>query len=371
MKTRVALIGLGGVADRIHLPACQAVPEIEVAGGCDPNPESRQKMQQKFGVPAVFEGAEEMLAKTRPDAVIIGTPPKSHFDLCRMSMDAGADVFCEKPFMSTVEQADRIIEIAREKNRLLRINNQYRYMTIYAETKRRLLAGEFGRVHYIQCWQQMFHPPAQETNWRNQLTQYVLYEFATHALDLITFFFDDLPDAMNVYTPRCRPEFDADVVVSGILRFPDERLATISFNRISHAPEKYLEMRLDCEKASIRLSLGGVARLSVEWSKIAGRPIVKAGLVKGGQARVEQKGNSRKFASGREREFASATAEHLRVFVRERDARQRPLEAAHHAREILNMVFLGYDSARTGETAWRKKTPTLQPAARELAASSV
>src|SRR6266567_2473983 len=40
MKIRVGIVGLGGVADRIHLPACRAVPELEVAGGCDPTPEA-------------------------------------------------------------------------------------------------------------------------------------------------------------------------------------------------------------------------------------------------------------------------------------------------------------------------------------------
>lgn len=361
MSVRVAIVGLGGVADRIHLPACKSIQEIEVVGGCDPNPESRQKMEKKFGVAPTFDNLEELLVKTRPEVVIVGTPPSSHFEICRKSMDAGAHVFCEKPFMTDVEQADRIIEIARQKNLLLRVNNQYRYMTIYSETKRRLLAGEFGRVHYIQCWQQMFHPPARETNWRNQLTQYVLYEFATHALDLICFFFDDLPASVNIFTPKCRPEFDADVVVSGILRFPEERLAMLSFNRISHAPEKYLEMRLDCEKASLRISLGGVARASVEWSKHAGRPILKTGLVKGGQVRMEKDGKSTVISSAKEREFASATATHLKHFIQQMSESRRTLEGAAHAREVLQLVFMGYESARTGETVWRKNFSTSSP----------
>lgn len=307
-------------------------------------------MAAKFGLKSTFSTFEEMLEKSRLDFIIVGTPPGSHFDIAKKAMDAGAHVFCEKPFMPSLDEADRIIQIAREKNLLLRVNNQYRFMSYYAETARRIAFGEFGRLFYIQCWQQMFHPPSAETNWRSALKDYVLYEFGTHALDLASFFFEALPDTMNVHIPRARKEFDADVLVHATLRFPEERLATFSFNRITHATEKYLEMRLDCELASIRISLGGVARISIEYSKHAGRPIVKAGLLKGGQARVERGGTSKAIVSSAKGEFATATAEHLKFFIAQMQQPQRSTEGAVHAREILNLVFAGYESARTGET---------------------
>ena len=349
VKARIGVVGLGGVAHRIHIPACRLVDEIEIVGACDPSAPARDAAKS-LGISQVFTTVEELLERTSPDVVIVGTPPGSHFEICRTAMDAGAHVFCEKPFMPTVDQADRIIEVARQKNLLLRVNNQYRFMSFYRDTKQRLANGEFGRCFYIQAWQNMFHPPARETNWRNQLKQYVLYEFGTHALDLASFFFDALPLSLNVDIPQARPEFDSDVLVHASLRFPDQRLAVFSFNRITHAPEKYLEMRLDCELASIRVSLGGVARISVEWSRAAKRPIVKAGLLKGGQARAEVNGRSHALSSSRNGEFASATAEHLKYFITEMHKPRRSLEGAIHARDILSLVFAGYESARTGET---------------------
>ena len=349
VKARVGIVGLGGVAHRIHIPACKMVQELQVAGGCDPSKTARAAAGS-LGVPKVFETVDELLEQTRPDFVIVGTPPGSHFEICRKAMDSGAHVLCEKPFMPDVDQADRIIEIARSKNLLLRVNNQYRFMSFYRDTKMRLDNGDFGRLFYIQTWQNMFHPPARETNWRNQLKQYVLYEFGTHALDLASFFFGALPVSLNVDIPQARPEFDSDVLVHASLRFPNERLAVFSFNRITHAPERYLEMRLDCELASIRISLGGVARISVEWSRAAKRPVMKAGLLKGGQARVEANGRSKAFSSSRTGEFASATADHLRYCLSEMQKPQRSLEGAVHARDILSLVFAGYESARTGET---------------------
>jgi predicted dehydrogenase len=350
MKTRIGIVGAGGVVERIHLPACALVPDVEIAGICDPNAEVRTRIATQPGIRQTFASFEEMIEQVRPEVVIVATPPQTHFEICRQALNAGAHVLCEKPFMATLEEADRVIAIAREKNLLLRVNNQYRFMSFYSETKRRLQAGEFGRVFYIQCWQQMFHPPSTETNWRSELKQYVLYEFGTHALDLVSFFFDALPESVSAHTPRCRPEYDADVLVQMTLRYPEERIATFSFNRVSHAPEKYLEMRLDCERASLRISLGGVARASIEWSRNARRPVAKWGLLKGGQARAEIDGAGTAYCSSRQSEFATATADHLRQFLAEMREPVRSTANAVHAREILRLVFAGYESATSGDT---------------------
>jgi predicted dehydrogenase len=351
MSVRVGVVGLGGVADRIHLPACAAVPEIEIAAAADPNPAARASMSAKFGIGKTYEAFAEMLAGEKLDMIIVGTPPGTHFEICKQALDAGVHVFCEKPFMQTVEQADKIVALAAEKNLLLRVNNQYRFMSYYAETKRRLAAGEFGRPFYIQAWQQMYHPPAKETNWRSTLRQYLIFEFGTHAFDLSSFFFDDaVPESVTAHTPRVLPQFDADVLVQATLRYPEDRLATFSFNRVSHAPEKYLEIRIDCEHASLRISLGGVARFSIDWAKNARRFTLKHGFVRGGQARAEVNGISRNYWDAKKPEFASATAEHLKVFLEQVKLPQRPLAAARHAREILQLVFASYESAARGET---------------------
>ncbi len=347
---RVGIVGLGGVADRIHLPACQKVSGVEIAGAAEPSPAAREAMASKFGIPKVYANAEELIGAEKLDVVLIGTPPDSHHSLCRRALEHGAHVFCEKPFMMTVDEADDVIAFAKEKRRLLAVNNQYRYMPIYRRTRERLTAGDFGRLYAVQCWQQMFHPPANEkVSWRRELKQSALFEFGTHALDLICFLFDGLPDSLAAYMPRVRPEYESDVLVQMSLRFPDERLATVFLNRVSHAPERYLEMRLDCEKASLRLSLGGVARAAVEWSSRLGRPSGRLSFVRGGEARSESGGRSQAYVKESQPAFMSATATHLERFVTE--IAKDPLDygPVEHAREVLRLALAGYESSASGE----------------------
>ena len=313
---RVAILGLGGVAERIHLPACAALPDVQLVGACEPDDERRELMRRRFGLPAVYADAETLLKKGSPEIAIIGTPPDSHKELCLLALEHGAHVLCEKPFVNTIEEADAVISAADRKGLQVAVNNQYRYMEIYRSTRERLVKGEFGRLFFVQVWQQMLHPPTQERGWRARLKQSTLYEFGTHALDLICFFFDALPASVSANTPRVRPEIDSDVLVQATLRFPEERLAAL------------------------------------DWSYLIRRPILRLTIVKGGEARAETGGRSRVVARDATRAYASATAAHLRKFIGEIQSGKGSNDAARHAREVLRTVFACYESARTGQTQW-------------------
>ncbi len=348
---RTAIFGLGGAAERIHLPACRGVSEIDVIAACEPIDEARHRLANRFAIPRVYEDAGALLAEQKPDLVIVGTPPDSHYALCRTALEAGAHVLCEKPFTSSLDEADELIEASRRAGRMLRVNNQYRYMPIYGETRRRVAAGEFGDIFAIQCQQQMFHPPeAEKVGWRRVLKRSTLYEFGTHALDLICYLFDDFPESLTAHTPRVRREFDSDVLVQVTLRFAGERIATLWLNRVTHVREHYLDIQLDCERASFVVALGGVARASVEWSRRLGRPTGRFSLVKGGEAREEAGGRSHAYVREQRPAFASATATHLRIFAEQIQAGKLDEQPMLHARRVLELVFAAYESAESGET---------------------
>ncbi len=350
---RTAVIGLGKVAERIHLPACKSVSEIELIAASDTSEERRRSMKEQFSIPHVYADSLEMIATEKPELVMIGTPPEFHKSLSLAAMRSGADVLCEKPFVLSLEDADEVIAEAKKLGRKLAVNTQYRYMSTYKAAKERISAGEFGKLYFINCWQQMYHPPVFEgaESWRSSLKQSTLFEFGSHPIDLICTFFGELPIDVYANIPRVVQEYDSDVFVQMTLRFSNDRLATLVLNRVSHAPEKYLEMRLDCEKASVRISLGGVARAGIELSrhKGANRPALRLSFVKGGEARVESSGSTRVLAQERNPAFASATAAHLRTFLKNGKGSGTDFDSVEHARNILRIIFAGYESAKTGQ----------------------
>lgn len=350
---RTAVLGLGNVAENIHIPACLAIPEMKIVAASDPRGERLVKIREKFKIPAFYEDSLELIRKEQPDIVIVGTPPESHKELTIAALHQGADVLCEKPFVLTMEEADDVLAAARAANRIVAVNTQYRYMDTYRTAGEKIHAGDFGRLFFIQCWQQMFHPPAHEgLSWRAALKQSTLFEFGSHPLDLICFFMGSYPESVTCHTPRVRSEFDSDVLVQMTMKFSDERLATLALNRVSNAPERYLEMRLDCEKASLRASLGGVARAKFEVTRFMGKnqPLAQLSIVKGGELRAEYNGMSETLAREPRPAFAKATAANLRSMMEDRKRCKRPQTSAEHAREILRIIFAGYKSAQLGQT---------------------
>jgi len=349
---RIALCGLGRVSEDIHLHACAMISGAKIIAACDPSAERREKLGRRYSISMLYPKLETMLQREKPDVVIIATPPDTHADLCLLSLDHGAHVFCEKPFVQNVAEADRVIETAEHRNLSVFVNNQYRFIKIYQDVKKKISSGEYGDPFLIQCWQQMFHPPQKEQNWRAKLTEATLFEFGTHPLDLICYFFDALPLSITAHMPHPRADIEADVTVQATLRFPAEKLATLMLNRISHAPERYLEMRIDCEKASLRISFGGVARVSVEWSRRRRFPLARFSIVKGGEARVETRGRSRVIAREMTEARARATAFHLQNLIDTIKLGTWSTENALHARNLVRIVAAGYNSARRAETIW-------------------
>ncbi|MCA1580243.1 MAG: Gfo/Idh/MocA family oxidoreductase [Acidobacteria bacterium] len=344
---RVALVGLGGAAARIHLPALASVADVTLVGAAEPSPDVRSGME-RWKIPVITPDLTSLLDHTHPDLVIVATPPDLHAAHVREALESGAHVLCEKPFVARLDQADELIALSSGMGRLLAVNNQYRYMRIYSEARRQIASGKLGELYQAQVWQQMFHPPEKETNWRARLDRYTLFEFGTHALDLLAFFFGDLPVAVTARTPKVPHGYASDVLAVVLLDFPGDRVATVNLHRVSRAPRRYLEMRLDTREASLRLSLGGVARAGVDLS--GGRPRLRASLLKGGEARLERDGRSRVIARSLRSEFDSATARHLdEVLGRIRSGDVSP-RSAIHAREILRTVFAAYEAAETGKT---------------------
>ena len=347
---RVAVIGLGGVAERIHLPALAAVPAVQIVGACEPDAARRDAIGKKFGISTLYPDADSLLQAARADIVVIGSPPGAHHAQCLLALKHGAHVFCEKPFVEWPEEADEIIAAADAAGRLVSVNNQYRFMPVYRKTQERIASGEFGAPFLISGWQQMFHPPSFEKNWRAHLVKSTLFEFGTHALDLVCFYFDALPESIAAEITYPRADIAADVVVLCMLKFPGQRAASLVLNRVSHAPERYFEMRIDCRDASLRVSLGGVARFGLNWSKPLGRPIARFSFVKGGESRIERGGRSEVLAADKEMAFARATAAKFADFLARVQSGTRDNAEARHARALIRLVEAGYESAASGRT---------------------
>src|SRR5207253_990676 len=130
---------------------------------------------RRFGIP-VFSDFDSMLAQAQPDVVIIGTPPDSHAEYCYRSLGAGAHVICEKPFVSSLDEADTVLAAASVAGRSIALNHEFREMPIFRAVRDAVAREVPDGPVFAQVWQLMDLPPWAEPGWRGQMLQRTLYE---------------------------------------------------------------------------------------------------------------------------------------------------------------------------------------------------
>lgn len=150
-------IGIVGFSDRLHsslLPAFKTVADqfnCEIVGVSDiwsrRRDESKAYFAKNFGKELpTYRNNEEMYEKAKPDAVIISTADFQHATHAIEAIAAGCDVYCEKPFAETMEDARAALKAVRSSDRILQVGSQRRSGKTYLAAKEYLSSGKFGPI---------------------------------------------------------------------------------------------------------------------------------------------------------------------------------------------------------------------------------
>ncbi len=94
----------------------------------------------------------EVLARKDVDAVIIGTPDHWHARISIDAMNAGKDVYCEKPMVQKVEDGKPVIDAQKKNNRIFQVGSQRVSSIVYQKAKDLISAGAIGQVNLVEAW---------------------------------------------------------------------------------------------------------------------------------------------------------------------------------------------------------------------------
>lgn len=345
---RFGLVGLGWAARAFHLPALRTVPGAEIVGGADSSPEQRASFERDTGIP-VFAGVDELLDRARPDVVVVGTPPDSHLALCLAALGGGAHVICEKPFVANVDEADEVLAAAAAAGRHVAVNHEYREKPIFRAVRDRIGAPDVGRLVFCQIVQLMDLAPWDEpVAWRRAMPNRTLFEGGVHLVDLMLFLFGERPVA--VYARRSAgldPEREADAIQLLTVEFGGGRLAQITIDRLCRAGTRYIELRADCEQASLRASHGGRILFQVGMKR-AERPGARFVFGLGGVAWMERGSKRKTIGRSPRNPGVVATGSLFRKIALALEEDREPPASGREARDGLEIVDAAYRSAETG-----------------------
>jgi predicted dehydrogenase len=135
---RIAIVGAGWQGQGL-LANLAAIPEAELVGACDLNPQVLEKVRAKYGAEG-FTDYTEMFEKTKPDGVLICTHPQVRLPIVAAAAERGVHCFIEKPPARDLESAGQIQAVIEQYGILNSVGFMYRYSPAVTKT-RELLRG--------------------------------------------------------------------------------------------------------------------------------------------------------------------------------------------------------------------------------------
>ena len=150
-KTRVAIIGTGGISN-MHMGGYKALSDtVEVVACCDIDREKAEKYAAGYGIPAVYESYDEMFEKEKIDAVSVCTWNSAHKGAAIAALRAGANVICEKPMAMNRFEAEEMKKEADKAGRLLMIGFVRRFGRDAQVLKSFIDGGRMGDIYYAKA----------------------------------------------------------------------------------------------------------------------------------------------------------------------------------------------------------------------------
>lgn len=238
MKHRIAVIGLGGIAQKGHLPVLTTLPEVELFIHSRTE-ENVKKLADQYRIAKWTTRLDELLS-WNADCAFILTPTTSHAELAVTCLKAGLDVFMEKPATESSAEARKLAELAQEKKRIAMVAFNRRYAPLSVKAKemwgqRAINLANFQKSRAKPYFKGLFTHMSEEL---------------VHVIDSIRFF---CGEAKAVMTKARLGEDDLVLEVVALLQLEQGGLATLTASlQTGHWYENY---ELNGDAATLKLNV--------------------------------------------------------------------------------------------------------------------
>ena len=138
-KIRTAVVGAGRMGE-IHSRVYSKLPQSQLVAIADIDGKKAAKLAKKIGCSA-FENPADLIGKV--DAVTIASPTVTHYELAKLFIENNIAVLIEKPLAASVEEAEKIVRLAREKNCLAAVGHSERCNPVVQAMKRLDIDAKF------------------------------------------------------------------------------------------------------------------------------------------------------------------------------------------------------------------------------------
>lgn len=173
---------------------------------CDENPLVEAEIAEKYPQVVFRRDYADVLADPAADAVVLATPAALHFEMARRALDAGKDVYVEKPLALSVEEGQKLIDLAARGRRILMVGHILQYHPAVRKLKELVTAGTLGRINYIYSNRLNMGKIRTEEN--------ILWSFAPHDISVVLGLLGEAPTSVTCEGGHYLSNSVADVTLS-------------------------------------------------------------------------------------------------------------------------------------------------------------
>lgn len=229
---RLGLIGASQIAGKV-IPSIRSVRDIFIHGVAAMRPGKAKEFAEKYEIPRHYNSYRDCLSDSEINAVYISTLSANHAEAIRMSLEAGKHVLCEKPLVTSSEQAESLFRLARERHLILLEGLMYRFHPQIQKLIEIVRSGQIGDVVSARVNFSFILYDLIETTRRKRATSAAgggaLFDLGCYCADFIQMVLgcsDETPEVLST-SRRQLDDADFDLGSSAILSFPSGKKAIL------------------------------------------------------------------------------------------------------------------------------------------------
>lgn len=241
-KVRVGIIGLGGVGTWGHLRGYEEIPDrAKLVAFCDTNPEFIEG-PARIHQAKTFSDYNELIADPSVDIVDICVPHFLHGKIALAAVKAGKNVICEKPFTTTLGEADSVIEATKDRGVKLMVAENTRFVSAYQVANEFVLNEAIGKI----CFARTYIGGSEVTrlsspdNWigrKNTAGGGVMFDAGVHSFYLLRWMVGEMISVQASTSTFLKDLYqDVEDNAMGVIRFKNGAIANFTLSNTTEAP---------------------------------------------------------------------------------------------------------------------------------------
>lgn len=193
---KIGIIGCGKIAEK-HVGAYLRLDNVEITVS-DINSSSAKKLGREFNVNWSGD-PDSIILSDEYDAIDVCTPTLSHLEIITKALKNGKNVFCEKPMVNSLREAEEIQKVANKVNKMVMVGYLYRFHPAFKLVKEILDERVIGEPYFSMV---RLGGRGSHRIWKHQKDRGggAINEMLMHMLDLIIWYFGDFKETKNLLT---------------------------------------------------------------------------------------------------------------------------------------------------------------------------